>query len=264
MTLDLSGNKGYNAVQVRVQRTKEQNGAVPLFFARALGINSTGSQAVATAAFLNNISGFNTPTDNTNLPILPFAVNEGSWNDLKAGNGTDDWKFDTDSKEVVSGSDGIKELNLYPQNTDASGNNGTVDIGNPNNSTADLSRQILHGITPRDLSYIGGKIALNESGILQLNGDTGISAGIKDELAQIKGQSRILPVFRSVAGNGNNAQYTIVGFIGVRIVDVDLTGSKKTSKRVIIQPATVFVKGSIPAASGQTSTNIYTPVCLVR
>ena len=43
-------------------------------------------------------------------------------------------------------------------------------------------------------------------GKLYLNGDTGISAGVKDELASIKGQPRIIPIFSTVSGNGNNAQ----------------------------------------------------------
>jgi len=39
----------------------------------------------------------------------------------------------------------------------------------------------------------------------------------------------------AVSGNGNNAEYTIVAFTAVRIMDVDLTGSP-INKRVIIQP----------------------------
>ena len=44
------------------------------------------------------------------------------------------------------------------------------------------------------------------NGKLYLNGDTGISAGVKDELASIIGKPRIIPVFESVSGNGNNAE----------------------------------------------------------
>lgn len=264
LQLDLSGSQGYNAVQVRVRRTTDQNGVVPLFFARVLGIDQAGSQALATAAFVSSVSGFQEPADGSKLAFLPFALYEDTWDALMIGQGTDSWKYNPDTKEVSSGPDGIKELNLYPQDTDSSGNSGTIDIGNPNNSTRDLSRQIQEGLNHEDLSYSNGKIELNADGVLDLNGDTGISAGIKDDLAYIKGQPRILPLYRSVSGNGNNAQYVIVRFVGVRIMDVDLTGSKKTSKRVIIQPATVYVRGGIPGGSGQTSTFIYSPISLVR
>jgi Flp pilus assembly protein TadG len=261
--LDPSGALGYNAVQVQVQRTSNQNGSVPLFFARVLGIDQAGSRAMATAAFLSNVSGFQTPSDGSNLGILPFALDLQSWNTLAAGQGTDNWRYDPDTHQVSAGSDGIKEVNLFPQGTGSPGNRGTVDVGNPNNSTSDIARQILHGINENDLSYLGGRFALSENGTLLLNGDTGISAGVKDELASIKGQARVVPLFSSVAGQGNNAQYTIVQFVGIRIMDVRLTGSM-SSKRVIIQPAPVFIKGTIAGGANQTSSYIYTPVCLVR
>jgi hypothetical protein len=97
-----------------------------------------------------------------------------------------------------------------------------------------------------------------------LNGDTGISAGVKDELASIIGQPKVLPVFREVTGNGNNATYTIVDFVGVRVLDVKLTGSV-SSKRVTIQPAAIVTSGAV-WAPGESSVGhfIYSPVWLVR
>ena len=159
--LNASGLRGYNAVQVRVQRTTNQNGAVPLFFARVLGIDRKGSQAMATAAFLDNISGFKAPSDGSNLEMLPIALNVKTWDALMAGQGTDNFTFDPTGNHVVShGADGIKETNLYPASTDSSGNCGTIDIGNSNNSTNDISRQIEHGISAQDLSAIGGQLTL--------------------------------------------------------------------------------------------------------
>ena len=39
----------------------------------------------------------------------------------------------------------------------------------------------------------------------------------------------LMPVFSSVSGNGNNASYTIVGFIAVRLTaPVDLHGSDRS------------------------------------
>jgi len=87
---------------------------------------------------------------------------------------------------------------------------------------------------------------------------------MKDELASIAGQPRIIPLFSNVSGPGNNAQYTITGFAGIRILDVKLTG-KMSSKRVIVQPARVQLYGGIPASDDTpTSYFIYSPVWLVR
>lgn len=253
----------YNAVQVRVRRSSSQNGEVPFFFARALGVSSISAQCTATAALLSNFKGFRTPTDNSNLNLLPFAMDQATWDDMLAGGGTDSWTWDEAHGTVTNGADGIREVNLYPQGTGSPGNRGTVDIGPSNNSTADISRQILTGASPADMAAIGGELKFNASGELFLNGDTGISAGVKDELASITGKPRIIPIFREVHGPGNNAEYTIVKFAGVRILEVKLTGSA-SSKRVIIQPARVITNGGIPGGQAQTSDFVYSQVWLVR
>jgi hypothetical protein len=258
-----SGNPP-NAVQVRVRKSAELNGQVPLFFARALGMDGASMQAVATAALLTNIRGFRIPSSGENLAVLPFALDEQTWIALVEDHvGTDDWTWNPQTREVEAGGDDILEVNLFPQGTGSPGNRGTVDIGPSNNSTADLARQITDGITAEDLSYIGGKLELNEDGFLYLNGDTGISAGMKDELASIVGQPRTILIFREVNGNGNNATYTIVGFAGIRITDVKLTGNM-SSKHVTIQPAITLSNGAIPETGDQVSHFVYSRVWLVR
>jgi Flp pilus assembly protein TadG len=251
-----------NAVQVHVQKTSAQNGQVPFFFARVLGFDQTAMDAQATAAYISSFAGFRAPADGSNLNILPFALDEDTWNSLPT-NGTDQWSYNNDSKTITAGGDGIREVNLYPQGTGSPGNRGTVDIGGSNNSTADIARQIVYGISPADLAYMGGSIQFDGNGVLHLNGDTGISAGVKDELASIIGKPRLIPIFRSVIGPGNNADYTIVKFVGVRILDVKLTGSMST-KHVTIQPCNVVAKGGIYRQGAATTQYVYSPVWLVR
>ena len=251
-----------NAVQVRVQRTSAQNGQVPLFFAKALGHDQAELEAQATAALVSSFIGFESPADGTNLNILPFALDEDTWDGLTTF-GNDSWRYNPSSKTVTAGCDNIKEVNLYPQGTGCPGNRGTVDIGSSNNSTADIARQILYGITESDLSFLGGSLCFCDDGIVHLNGDTGISAGVKDELTSIIGKPRMIPIFRSVVGPGNNADYSIVKFVGVRIMEVKLTGSM-SSKRVIIQPCNVIAKGGIYQQNATSSQYIYSPVWLAR
>lgn len=254
-----------NAVKISVRRTAEQNGPVTLFFARMLGINSSEQSAEATAAFVGNFQGFKTPTGTaagSNLMILPFALDKCTWDGLLAGVGSDDWRYSAECQNVSAGRDNVLEVNLYPQGTGSPGNRGTVDIGSCNNSTADIARQIVYGISAADLAYHGGKLELDATGKLLLNGDTGISAGVKDELASIRGQPRLIPIFSAVSGPGNNAQYTIVKFVGVRIMEVKLTTS---SKRVIVQPARMIVRGGIPATGEFSGSDYaYSPVQLVK
>jgi hypothetical protein len=255
-----------NAVKVRVQRTEIQNGEIPLFFARILGIDKSAAEAEATAALVQGFNGFDAPADGSNLEMLPFALDLDTWNSLATGGAGDNWSYNKDTKTVTAGCDGINEINLYPQGTGCPGNRGTVDIGGPNNSTADLSRQIREGVSADDMDDLaasGRSLEFNEDGEIVLNGDTGISAGVKDDLVFIKGKPRIIPIFDTVVGPGNNAEYTIVKFVGVRVLDVKLTGSM-SSKRVIIQPANIVAKGGIVDTSSNKTEHVYSPVWLVR
>jgi len=262
--IDTSGVNPPNAVRVLVRRTAGQNGEVPLFFAKLLGTDSARRSARATAAFVSNFVGFRAPTDGTNLGMLPFALDIDTWNDMLDGTGSDNWTWNAESGEIEAGPDGILEMNLFPQGTGAPGNRGTIDIGSNNNSTADIARQITDGVSPEDLEYHNGKLEFDDNGELFLNGDTGISAGVKDELESIKGNPRVIPIFTVVNGPGNNATYTIVKFAGVRVMEVKLTG-KMSGKRVMIQPAVMVSKGGIPSTNGVTSTfYIYSKPWLVR
>jgi hypothetical protein len=258
-----------NAAYVRVRRTNDQNGEAPLFFARVLGFDSTALQADALAAFHTRIRGFRTPYDGSNVGFVPIALDEGTWNDMVSNweNGiltADEWYWDEEMKRASYGhGDDIPEINLYPEDVGEAGNRGTVDVGGDDNSTTVISRQIVNGLTPQDLEPHGGELKLDDNGELQLNGDTGISAGLKDDLLQIVGQPRTIPIFRRVELPGNNAMYTIVKFGGIRVMSVKLTGEYK-SRRVIIQPAPVVGKGIIPSTSQSTSDFVFSPVFLVN
>ncbi|MDA0658418.1 MAG: pilus assembly protein TadG-related protein [Planctomycetota bacterium] len=253
----------WNAARVAVRRTDDLNGEIPLFFAKVLTRTSLPESVEATGAFWTSVGGFTTPPNGGNLGILPFALDQTTWDGLLAGSGTDNWRYDPETGVVSAGQDGKLEVNLFPQGTGSPGNRGTVDIGSPGNSTNDIKRQILDGINASDLAFHNGKLEFDDSGILTLNGDTGISAAVKAELTEIKGQPRAIPIFQSVAGNGNNAMYSIVEFVGVRVMEVNLTG-KMTSKRVMVQMAPMIIPGAIPSTNSGTSHFIYTPVSLIR
>jgi hypothetical protein len=258
-----NSTNGINAVKVRLRKDASINGEVPYFFARIFGLSGQSLQSEAISGIICDVKGFEAPTDGSNLDILPLALDLQTWNSLVANAGSDSYHWNSTTKQVEAGSDGLVEVNLFPQGTGSPGNRGTVDIGSSNNSTCDISRQILHGISKSDLDAMGGKLEFDSSGKCYLNGDTGISAGVKDELASIIGQPRIIPIFSAVSGNGNNATYTIVKWQGVVIVNVKLTGSM-SQKNVMVQMAPVLTKGVIPSTTTGTSSYVYSPVVLVK
>jgi hypothetical protein len=256
----------FNAVKVRVRKDSSLNGEVPYFFARVFGMEGQMLRADATAAIVRDVAGFQAPADGSNIDLLPYALDLQTWCSWMAGSGSDDFAWDPEQKTVSAGNDGKLEINLYPQGTGSPGNRGTVDIGGANNSTNDIARQIVDGISPQDMQALndsGRSLEFDACGKLDLNGDTGISAGVKDELASIIGQPRVIPVFSQVMGPGNNAEYTIVKWIGIRIMEVKLTGPM-SKKRLTIQTAPIVVKGVIPSPTSGASANVYSPVVLVK
>lgn len=245
-----TGLRPYNLVKVTARlkqigvssngTTTIQDRRVPLVFARLFGSDSAGIEVSATAAVLPG-AGFRVEAGSTKTAnILPFALDELTWLNLIKGIGPDKYTCNAQTGQIISNRpDGIPEANLYPQGSGLlpPGNRGTVDLGGSDNSTSVVKRQILEGLNADDLSHFANnELSPSHAQPLAINGDTGISSGFKAELAAIKGQPRAIPLFTRVTGPGNNAVFTVVRFVGVRIVDVRLTGSEKT-KHVTIQPS---------------------------
>ncbi len=253
-----------NAIRVTTRRDATSGGEARLFFARVFGFDRHAVSAFAVAACVDNFDGFAMPSTDENLPILPIAIREDTCRALLASSGNDRWSWDPEYEEVTSGPDEKREVSLYPQDTGAPGNFGTLRIGRTNNATPDLARQIRDGLTAWDLAPHGGSLSLNENGVLQLDGDPGVSAAIKDDLAAVKGERRIVPVYDRVTDQGSHARYRIVGFVGVRIMEVELRG-KRDDKGVVVQQADVVVRGGIPSSEIRPrSYRVFSPVLLVR
>ena len=275
------GTTPANIVEVVAHRdavgSSQGNKSLSLFFAPVMGKKSANLSTNAVAGVLPG-AGFKIAAGSTTkFGALPIACDETSWNALIAGTGSDSYSYNPNNGVVSSGADGVKELNIYPDpNANLpSGNRGTVDLGNPNNSTNDLKRQILEGLNESDLSYFPNNTIRTDTGPVILNGDTGISAGIKANLDAIKGQPRLMPIFTIVGsleqatsgvmtgkkGSGNNVYYRVIKFVGVRIVFVELTGN---NKRVIIQPATFSSSAVIPSKSPIATDSYFTKPHLIE
>ena len=254
----------YNAVRVRVQRSSERNGPVTLFFARIFGRNSLDSSAEAIATFADGITGFHATEDTGNTSLLPFAIDVKDWHNLLNGAGSDEWTYNPKTKVVSSGSDGLRELSLFPDTQQGHsgitpGNFGTVDIGSADNSSSTVMRQIRDGVSSADLAHHGGELKLDSTGKLNLDGDTGVDADLELALDDIIGQPRTIPLYSQVVGNGDTANYTIVAFVGVRVLDFDL---HTNNKYVRIQPALVIDDAA--TSDGGQSYAVYQPVILSR
>ena len=213
-----------NSVQVTARLADNHtNGSLSLFFSRVLGIDDTGVTATATASVIH-------------ASLLPFATSEDKWRTLATGGDGDNFTYDDG---VISGGDGVPEIEIYPDlRWDGAdlppGNFGALAIGTNTSNAATLRRQIDQGPTASELNFHGN---LSNGSIV--SGQTGISATVKTAFeggwdtsdlrhySGIVGHPRYLPIYSTVTGVGTNSQFTIVKFVAVRVVDIDLKGKNK-------------------------------------
>ena len=170
---------------------------------------------------------------------------------------------------VSSGSDNRLEIRVYPHKgvltEEAPGGNfGTIDFGGTDNSTQVIKRQILTGLNEDDLSdYEDNQIVLTEEDPLDAEADTGVSGGIESALESVIGQCRAIALFSSVTDeSGNNTMYTLVKFVALTVVEVDLSSG---DKRLIMQRCTLVDDNAVVDTGDiGPNTTIFTPLILIR
>ena len=213
--VDLLSDGTFDAVRVTLRRDGSSNPLVPLFFARAMGHNSSAVTASATAV-LQKAEMMLPGAD-----ILPFATPKDVWDDLEP---EEEWSGYADGKLADSSG------NPMP------GNWGTLDIGLTDNSTSDLVDQILNGLRQVDIRALkaDGRIEsdsfIRSSTAAWMNGDPGLSIGIKAGVQAIHGQRRIIPIYDKLGGTeaGSNVEFHVVRWGVVTVVDSKWTGEKKS------------------------------------
>jgi hypothetical protein len=111
--------------------------------------------------------------------------------------------------------------------SDVSGNWGVLDFDGGANSMSDAQDWIANGY--------GGTVSVGEA----LDGDPGIPSPALN-LDDLVGEIVTLPVFENPRLVGSNATYDIAGFVRVRIVEVNLTGSASNRNvKVTFEPGAV-------------------------
>jgi hypothetical protein len=236
-----------NSVQLTANRDGSHGGVVPAYFSRIWSSAGTSASVTSTATVeIFQIGGY-TP-GGANSSVLPITMLYDAYQAMLTSN-TDNYAYNPNGPGPygsVSGSvsnpvpDGEPEALLYPNGSTA-GNYGTVNIpSGSSNSTNTLGNQISNGIPPSQLQFLNGASLTSPT---PDSGDTGISAGIKANLTGIIGKPVAVLLYTTVSGNGNNAQFSIVGYGAVRIVNVDFQGSNKD---VTVQRAYITDPTAIP------------------
>ncbi len=249
-----SGQPFPNAVQVTVRRDTTTNNPLSLFFGPAIGTSTWSGSASATAANLTtryDITGFNTTTNSPNPLLLPIGLDLNYLqNFLATGQSPDGIVHDDYTAvapstnnlpplNVTKGADNIPELyGTYPDTT-SPGNFGLVNLNytNPVNNDPQFASWIVYGPTPSDIASFGTNgFQATSSSPTVVKGGPGLKSNLVSDLNSIIGEPRILPVFSSYSGQGSNTSYTIVGFMGVTVVQASGHGSNET---ITFQPMQV-------------------------
>ena len=220
-----------NSVEVRIPlRNGHANGAIAMFFGRALGFNLGEMDAVAVAT--------------VDYPsLLPFGTSDPKWNSLASGGDGDTYSYGAGG--VSQQPDGIPEIQIFPDNNwneDGNlppGNFGALELGGLS-GTEILRRQIDKGPNSQEFAYHGSfEQGMVISGNTGVNGDvkTAFVGGNADERQYpgMLGKARYLPLYNHVEGNGTNSMFTITRFVAVRVVDVKMYGNPKWIR---LQPVT--------------------------
>jgi hypothetical protein len=224
----------FNAVRVRLGPSSNGKRRQASFFSSPLSIGETCVAAEATAVFCDNVRGFRVEGEENECSLMPFALHVNVWRAWLDGVGQDDWTCHAKKDIVSAGADGIREFRV-PADEDGC---GIVEIGAAADSTANLLRQIRYGLTRADLASHGGEIALHETdGTLVVNGHTKITIGMNSALKSIGGQPRTVMLYRDASRRGDRTRLTIVGFVGVRLVDFSMDGNDPFLQ---FQPAVVL------------------------
>ena len=179
--------------------------------------------------------------------------------------GQDNYKYDPTTGQVVPGSDGLGEQQLYPGSNVSSSNNGLIQFGTSSHSNSVLSDEIVNGPTYDQMIAQwppNGTPPWNAQHEFTIGADPGWRASDFDALNSVvaSGQVRLIPINDGTPpGNGANGQYTIVALEPVRVVYSNKGG--KSSGYALVQPAVIndpsVVPGGTLAPPGQGGVAVF-------
>ena len=263
--LDTSGMQRYNAVKVTVLKSAASpNGAVGFTFGHILGFTSGDVAATATAVLDDRFSEY----DSQDGIMTPFTVSKAIYDDMVV-NGPDDYSHEGG---VNRNADGVPEVIIFPwrengngngpgggSGAEGAGNFGALNIGISNQGTAEMELQIREGVTPGQMEAEVGTSDLvfyDENGgavSYDVNGNTGLSAGMGDSIELRIGDVIAHFVHENVSLGGANAIFQIVGIRFGRIMGIDLHGNPD-NKQLVIQPM-AYTGAGVKVSPGAPSTN---------
>jgi hypothetical protein len=174
---------------------------------------------------------------------------------------------------MVAGPNGAPQLHVYPSPGNAAGNFGLLDTGPPQNNAPAFRNWIDTGQTPNDIQYLlnNSLLPVSPTNDKWWKCGPGLKSTLVSNFQSVIGQPNLIPLFKPVtpvsyptdgsqpyqaaSGNGQNAQYDIVGFVGVTVSSASGSGSNmdiSIQPMAVVDPTSVILNPQ-PASPSQLS-----------
>ena len=235
-----------NTVKVKLRRDKVANEPLGLYFGRVIGVKETVLAAsAASAIYAGAIDGFKSDSK-YNVAVLPVTYDVNHWKSfLKSGKDPDG--------AITLANNGDPQLLVYPS-AKYKGNFGLLSLDDGTHNANQIDNWIHGGMRPSDVDRLYARNLLPLSArVLDFwdwEGAPGFKASNVMDVNAYIGGTYLLPLFKPVvpaevgylagAGQGENFNYNIVEFVGVRITQPD-----DKNRDIVVQPAPVVVPEAI-------------------
>jgi Flp pilus assembly protein TadG len=239
-----------NAARVRTYIDGTHGGSLKLLFAPVINNSTATLHATSTAMVelfridtIQTISGVRSP-------ILPITMSLSDYQKMiNKQTALDTLKYDYTLGQVVPGSDGLQEQQLYPGSNGTSSNNGLLQFGTSSRSNSVLSDEITNGPDSSQLLSQwppSGSPPWDSQHSFMIGADPGWRAANFDTLALAVGQVRLIPINDGTSpGNGANGTYRIVMLAPVRLMSSIKGGNGWGS--AMVQPAVLSNPTIVPS-----------------
>lgn len=247
-----------NTITVTTRRDDVANTPLRLFFSQIFGITSVNLTATASATiYAGDVSSLQA-IPGVNAHILPVALDVNVWQNYYATGVSADG-------QIHLGPNGAPQLQVYPFDTNTPGSFGLLDVGPPANNVPAFRSWIDSGETPNDISYLlnNNLLPVSMSAPEPWKVGPGLKSTLVSDFNSQMGVPNLIPLFVpaspqpnyvAASGNGQNATYAIVGFVGVTVTQA--SGNGLANMVISIQPTAVVdptevILNATPARPGQ-------------
>jgi Flp pilus assembly protein TadG len=249
-----------NTITVTTRRDNVANGPLGLFFGQIFGITTSNLTATASATiYAGDVTSLQV-IPGVNAHILPVALDVNVWTNYAQANWQSPWL----ANNVTTATNGNPQLQVYPFATNTPGSFGLIDVGVPSNNTPAFRNWIDTGSTPNDIAYLltNNLLPVSPSAPEPWKVGPGLKSTLVSNFQDQMGVPNLIPLFQPVSplpnyvaatGNGQNATYAVVGFVGVKITQADGSGNNmivSVQPSAIVDPTAVILNAS-PARASQ-------------